>query len=110
MVVVLRAQAGRIVQLSLTVRKVRDDSLDGDRQRVNGCKLDIGKPDGTNIASPPTATYVKKGVFLAYWNTAGLPVGDYRVKPRFGVGFNTTTGSAQNVVERDFVVRLVNAL
>ncbi len=107
MATMIRAQAGRVIPIRFTVRKVATDATSGQRQRVNGCSIVIIKPDGTTLASPPTAVYERKGAFIAYWNTSGLPVGDYEVQARFGVGFNTATGVAQNRVSRSIFIRLV---
>lgn len=106
----IRAQAGRIVPIRFTVRRIRNDATTGRRERVNGCNLTIIKPDGSTIASPPTPVLERKGAFIAYWNTTGLPAGDYEVQARFGVGFDTVTGTAQNIIQRSVIMRLVTTL
>lgn len=106
----IRAQLGRVVPIRLTVRKVRVDALNGQRQRVNGCVVTVLKPDGTAIAPPPTITYERTGVYVAHLDTAALTVGDYLVQASFGVGFDTATGQAAQRIRRSFLLRLVVTL
>lgn len=107
---VIRAQLGRVVPIRLTVRKVRVDALNGQRQRVNGCTVAVLKPDGTTIAPAPTVAYERTGVYVAHFDTSALVVGDYLVQANFGVGFDTATGAAAQRIRRSFILRLVTAL
>lgn len=106
----VRAQLGRVVPIRYTVRKVRVDSLNGQRQRVNGCSVIVIKPDGTTLAPAPTVAYERTGVYVAHIDTSALGVGDYLVQATFGVGFDTATGQAAQRIRRNTILRLVVAL
>jgi hypothetical protein len=106
----VRAQLGRTVFLRFTARKVRDDAADGQRQRVNGCRITITGPTGASVVANGVATYERKGTYLYAWNTAGLAAGDYRATALLGVGFDSVTSAAQNKLQRSLIVRLVDTL
>lgn len=110
MVTVVRVQRGGVIPLTLTVRELRTDSLNGQRVHPSGASVATFNPDGTAQQASTAADYVDTGTFIFYWDTTNLSSGDYRAKVRIGYAFSSATGGATKVLERDLLLRLVNAV
>lgn len=106
----LRVQKGGVQALYFDFREVRRDSLDGQRIDPHGVTVTILNPDGTTQTNAASADYVETGVFLYYWDTAGLASGEYLAKVRFGQAFSSASGGATKVGEVSVPLRLVASL
>lgn len=104
----IRVQKGGVVPVRIPFREVRSDSLDGQRVDVNGVQIIFLNPDGTTQSTLATA-WQERGIYVAYWDTSSLAVGDYRARIRFGYAFSTAQGGVTKTGERSVILRLVNS-
>lgn len=106
----IRVQRGGVVPVRFEFREQRRDNLTGRLTAPNGCTLQFLNPDGSSIGAAQSCTFVGRGEFAFFWDTALLAAGDYRAKLRYGYAYSTAQGGVTKVGERDVILRLVTAL
>lgn len=105
---IIRVGKGGVVAIPIVAREVSNDADNGRRRHPNGATMQLVNADGTNLGTPLTGFFRRRGEFIFYWDTSNLALGDYKARVRFGYAFSSLAGGVTKTGEKPVILRLVN--